>query len=118
MLLTGRNKQPFRNVLHRREEPMNTLASQTALKHTVLTELKPQPYLPQKTFGQFLLECRKAHPALHACLDLLRLSRADWARLFDLLGEMPAHFESRDKGGRGESYREAQNRNPLIRARG
>jgi SAM-dependent methyltransferase len=107
-----------RNVLHKREEPVNTLASQTALKHTVLTELKTQPYLPQKTFGQFLLECRKAHPALHACLDLWRLSRADWARLFDLLGDMPAHFESRNKGGRGEAYREAQNRNPLIRARG
>ena len=97
---------------------MSTVASQTALKHMVLAEMKNLPYLPQKTFGQFLLECRKTHSALHSCLDLPRLSREDWAQLFNLLGDMPAHFESRDKGGRGEAYREAQNRNPLIRARG
>ncbi|HKV94712.1 MAG TPA: methyltransferase domain-containing protein [Candidatus Angelobacter sp.] len=87
-------------------------------EHEVLTELETMPYLPGMTFGDFAEICRTQHPVLYDRLDFLRISSSEFSRLLVELGAMSAHFESKEVGGRGEAYRQGQNRNPLLRARG
>ena len=76
------------------------------------------PMLPGMTVGDYMEMCRSRHPALYRRLALDRLPRDHIARLYAGIAELSTHFESKLEQGRGDSYRQAQNSNYLIRSVG
>jgi ubiquinone/menaquinone biosynthesis C-methylase UbiE len=90
------------------------LVSDHASRH----DLWDVPYLPNRTLREYLLDCRERRKRLYQCLNLPGLLSDDWRRFIARLDNGPGHFESDAAGGRGDSYRRAQKRQPLIRARG
>jgi SAM-dependent methyltransferase len=66
----------------------------------------------------FLTLCRDRHHALYRRLSPSRVPAEKMARLYAGMADLSTHFESRLEGGRGDSFREAQNKNYLIRSVG
>lgn len=81
-------------------------------------ELSQIPVLPRMSAWEYLTMCRAQHPELWRRLNPTRVPVEHVARLYAGMAEMSTHFESKLESGRGDSYREAQNTNYLIRARG
>lgn len=75
-------------------------------------------YLPEQSLGAYLKHCREVFPFLYERLDPTLLGGNSLRRLLSELESVSSHFESEAQGGRGDSYRREQNRNPLFRARG
>jgi SAM-dependent methyltransferase len=82
------------------------------------SHLRGIPYLPNQDLAEFAAECQYRHPRLYNCLAFDRFSVEELRAIYQDLTYMPSHFEGKDLGGRGDAYRTAQRRNPLIRATG
>jgi SAM-dependent methyltransferase len=74
--------------------------------------------LPGLSAWDYLAMCRLRHPQLYQRLNPARVSADHMAQLFAAIGELATHFESKLEHGRGDSYRQAQNRNYMIRSVG
>ncbi len=74
--------------------------------------------LPGMTAWDYLAMCRVRHPKLYQRLNPARVSAGHAADLFAKIGELATHFESKLEKGRGDSYRQAQNSEYLIRSVG
>lgn len=68
------------------------------------------PYLPSHTLDEYLDHIAAVHPQLHSVLDF---GRQGAAGALDLLAMVSSEFDS-DRGGRGDSYRRAQ-QDSLVR---
>jgi hypothetical protein len=88
------------------------------LDQLLVHKLDDTPYLPEQSLGDYLRHCRRVFPFLYNRLDPTRLSGDYLHHLLTELESISPHFESETQGGRGNSYRNAQNRNPLFRSRG
>jgi SAM-dependent methyltransferase len=76
------------------------------------------PVLPGTNAWEYLTMCRDRHPELYRRLNPTRVSVEHVARLYAGIAELATHFEGKLESGRGDSYRQAQNNNYLIRAVG
>lgn len=74
--------------------------------------------LPGVSAARYLTLCRERQPRLYSLLRPDRVSVERTARLFADMGQLSTHFESKLEQGRGDSYREAQNKDFMIRAVG
>jgi hypothetical protein len=74
--------------------------------------------LPGMSARDYLEMCQVRHPELYRRLDPSRVSVEHASRLFAGIAELSTHFESKMEKGRGDSYRQAQNSNFLIRSVG
>jgi ubiquinone/menaquinone biosynthesis C-methylase UbiE len=74
--------------------------------------------LPGVSAWDYLATCRLHHPELYRRLNPTRISVEHVARLYTGIAELDTHFESKLEKGRGDSYRQAQNTNYLIRSVG
>lgn len=74
--------------------------------------------LPGVTAWDYLKMCSLRHPQLYQRLNPARVPIKYAADLFAGIGELSTHFESKLEKGRGDSYRQAQNTNYLIRSVG
>jgi SAM-dependent methyltransferase len=74
--------------------------------------------LPGVSAARYLALCRERQPVLYSLLRPDRVSAERTARLFADMGQLSTHFESKLEQGRGDSYREAQNKDFMIRAVG
>jgi ubiquinone/menaquinone biosynthesis C-methylase UbiE len=66
----------------------------------------------------YFMMCREQHPRLYRLLKPNRLSAENIAEVYAGIAELATHFEGKLEKGRGDSYREAQNANYLIRSVG
>ena len=83
-----------------------------------IEQLKSVPYLGQSSLGEYLDNCRDVYPFLYERLDPSRFCGDHFNCFRAELKASSSHFESENEGGRGDTYRKAQNRNPLFRAQG
>ncbi|HEY2236956.1 MAG TPA: class I SAM-dependent methyltransferase [Candidatus Angelobacter sp.] len=97
---------------------LGVLEEEEGLDQFLISQFDDVPYLLEHSLGNYLRYCRKAFPLLYDCLDLSRLSGNSLRHLLTELESISPHFESEAQGGRGNTYRNAQNRNPVFRARG
>jgi SAM-dependent methyltransferase len=74
--------------------------------------------LPGVSAWDYLTLCRDHHPHLYRLLNPARVSAEHVARLYAGIAELSTHFEGKLERGRGDSYRQAQNSNFLIRSVG
>jgi SAM-dependent methyltransferase len=74
--------------------------------------------LPGISAARYLELCRERQPKLYSLLRPDRIPVERTARLFADMGQLSTHFESKLEQGRGDSYREAQNKDFMIRAVG
>lgn len=81
-------------------------------------ELSQIPVLPRMSAWEYLTMCRAQHPELWRRLNPARVPVEQVADLYAAIAELSTHFESKLESGRGDSYRQAQNTNYLIRAQG
>jgi SAM-dependent methyltransferase len=74
--------------------------------------------LPGVSAWDYVTMCRDRHPRLYRLLNPARVSAEEVARLYAGIAELSTHFEGKLEKGRGDSYRQAQNTNFLIRSVG
>lgn len=91
------------------------VAADMALVHEELSQIA---VLPGLNAWEYLELCRVRFPNLYRMLRPLRVPVERLARVYANLGDLATHFETRMEGGRGDSYRAAQNENFLIRSVG
>ena len=73
---------------------------------------------PGMRLGEYLMRCKEEFPLIYQRLNHDFVNSALMAGYVENLGTFPAHFESEDEGGRGDTYRQSQMRHPLARATG
>jgi SAM-dependent methyltransferase len=81
-------------------------------------KLSQIPVLPRMSAWEYLTMCRATHPELWRRLNPARVPVERVAQLYAGIAELSTHFESKLESGRGDSYRQAQNSNYLIRRQG
>lgn len=74
------------------------------------------PVLPGMSAWEYLEACRARQPEFYRLLKPSRVSAKRTADLFAEIAGQCTHFESKLDGGRGDQYRETQNKNFLVRA--
>jgi len=75
-------------------------------------------YLPGMSLLDFMEHARAHHPELHGRIAAERISGAALEVFRGHIGSAFSHFETREQGGRGEAFGEAQRLNARARAAG
>jgi ubiquinone/menaquinone biosynthesis C-methylase UbiE len=83
-----------------------------------MRDLDAVEVLPGLSASDYLRLCAESFPSLYRLLCASRASVSDIARLYGTLGTRSTHFESKISGGRGDSYREAQQHDYMYRNQG
>ncbi len=91
---------------------------ETATLERIRRELSQILVLPDMSAWDYLESCRARHPRLYECLTPTRRPATHAAQMYARIGALSTHFEGKLDGGRGDQYRDAQRRNPLVRAQG
>ncbi len=95
--------------------PQSGVTDRAESPHADLSAVGVLPGVSAKRYFEL---CRERQPVLYSLLRPGRVSAERTARLFADMGQLSTHFESKLEQGRGDSYREAQNKDFMIRAVG
>lgn len=75
-------------------------------------------FLPGTTMQEYLEAVREQHPSLYERIDIDRLDPEELSRIYSALDGFGSAFDGKEKGGRGDAYRNTQLAYPLVRAQG
>jgi SAM-dependent methyltransferase len=105
--------KPDAGICMKSTEPHETPLSQSKQSHAIDTK-----YFSDISIRQFILDFAQKHPKESQLIDVERMRSPQAVTIYRTMDCFASHFDGKASGNRGNAYRQAQNRNPLVRARG